>query len=136
MTLTALTRAMHDAGLRPRRIGNLDAWQASCPACYHSRGGKDLLVFGDPWPDALCVNPSCPTNRDPALQRVQLHDDIRLTVHGHTPPIRGAWLHLGRTLGPETLARLLRPTKPERATPQRRYQPARPAPRPARTLHP
>lgn len=121
--LPALTRAMDHAGLRPRRIGTLDAYQAVCPACFpNTQGGRYLTLVGDDWPDVMCVNQACPTNPPPDVARAQLADDMRTLAAGGTPPLRGVWPHLGRVLGADVVAHLIRssapPTAPQTTLPE------------------
>lgn len=132
MNLNTLIHACDNAGLRPKHITET-AWQTVCPACWpQTQGGRFLTITGDPWPDITCTNQACPTNPPADEARAQLTDDMRVLLAGGTPPLRGVWPHLGRVLGADVVAHLIR--QPDTKTRhKRRYQPARPAPRSART---
>lgn len=109
MKLAALTHALHHAGLRPKQSPGLPLVHAVCPACWpQTQGGRWLTLTGDNWPDITCANQACPTNPPADEARAELTDDMRTLAAGGTPPLRGVWPHLGRVLGADVVAQLIR----------------------------
>lgn len=128
MNPVVITHALHDAGHRPTRYGDMTF--AVCPACWTHQpsGARDLLVW--PTPDGVdcdivCLNPACRTNNpDPAA----LHADITAYLTGNQAPARLDDIHVWvtKTIGVDAMARAIRTTTsdvttatPPRITPPR-----------------
>lgn len=125
MNPVVITHALHDAGHRPTRYGDMTF--AVCPACWTHQpsGARDLLI----WPDItgtncdiVCLNPACRTNNP---DTTALAHDITAYLHGDRAPARLDDIHVWvtKTIGVDAMARA---TRTPRTTPADNVTPATP----------